>query len=79
MFTGTVILFLAKANSDHWVDLIKVQKEPKKVPKLDENSDPSTGIMNLMKQMYEEGDDEMKRTIMKAWAESQEKNSNLNF
>lgn len=74
-----VVLLLAKGNSDNWVDLIKVQKEPKKVPKLDENADPSTGIMNLMKQMYDEGDDEMKRTIMKAWAESHEKNSNLNF
>lgn len=29
--------------------------------------------MNLMKKMYEEGDDEMKRTINKAWTESQDK------
>ena len=29
--------------------------------------------MNIMKQMYNEGDDEMKRTISKAWHESQEK------
>lgn len=29
--------------------------------------------MNLMKKMYEEGDDEMKRTIAKAWTESREK------
>lgn len=29
--------------------------------------------MKLMKQMYDDGDDEMKRTIAKSWYESQEK------
>lgn len=29
--------------------------------------------MNMLKKIYSEGDDEMKRTINKAWAESQEK------
>lgn len=29
--------------------------------------------MNVLKKIYEEGDDEMKRTINKAWTESQEK------
>lgn len=28
----------------------------------------------MMKKMYDEGDDEMKRTIAKAWTESREKN-----
>lgn len=29
--------------------------------------------MSVLKKIYEEGDDEMKRTINKAWTESQEK------
>jgi len=29
--------------------------------------------MDMMRKMYNEGDDEMKRTIAKAWTESQEK------
>lgn len=29
--------------------------------------------MNMLKKIYSEGDDEMKRTINKAWSESQEK------
>lgn len=29
--------------------------------------------MNMMKKMYDEGDEEMKRTIAKAWTESREK------
>uniref|UniRef100_A0A1I8IF87 Calcyclin-binding protein n=1 Tax=Macrostomum lignano TaxID=282301 RepID=A0A1I8IF87_9PLAT len=35
--------------------------------------DPSASMMGLMRQMYEEGDDEMKRTIAKAFSESQSK------
>ena len=30
-----------------------------------------------MKQMYEDGDDEMKRTIAKAWTESRDKNPGM--
>ncbi|KAJ1608405.1 hypothetical protein OIY81_2649 [Cryptosporidium canis] len=39
--------------------------------------DPMAGIQDLMKKMYEEGDDEMKRTIAKAWTEAQNKNMKL--
>lgn len=35
--------------------------------------DPSAGLMKLMKKMYDEGDDDMKRTIAKSWYESQHK------
>ncbi|CAG2119506.1 unnamed protein product, partial [Medioppia subpectinata] len=39
------------------------------------SGDPSAGLMRLMKQMYNEGDDDMKRTIAKSWYESRNKNS----
>lgn len=42
-------------------------------PSYDENADPGEGLMNMLKKIYSEGDDEMKRTINKAWTESQEK------
>ncbi len=35
--------------------------------------DPGAGIMQMMQKMYDEGDDDMKRTLKKAWHESQEK------
>lgn len=38
-----------------------------------DTADPSEGLMNILKKMYAEGDDEMKRTINKAWVESREK------
>ena len=44
-----------------------------KTPKMDKNEDPGASLMGLMKQMYQDGDDDMKRTIAKAWQESQEK------
>ena len=40
---------------------------------MDKDKDPSESLMDLMKKMYDEGDDEMKRTIAKAWTESREK------
>ena len=45
--------------------------EPK--PDASKSKDPSAGLMDMMKKMYEEGDDEMKRTIAKAWTEGQDK------
>ena len=44
-----------------------------RTPKFDKDEDPSSSIMKMMKQMYDDGDDEMKRTIAKAWTESREK------
>lgn len=38
-----------------------------------DDSDPSSGIMNLMKKMYDEGDDDMKRMLKKTWYETQQK------
>ncbi|TRY62808.1 hypothetical protein TCAL_00838 [Tigriopus californicus] len=53
----------------------EVTQKPIAPPKIDETADPSAGLMSMMKQMYEEGDDEMKQTIAKAWSEGQSKNS----
>lgn len=37
-----------------------------------ENKDPSSGLMDMLKNMYDDGDDDMKRTISKAWCQSRE-------
>lgn len=34
---------------------------------LDKDADPSASLMNMMKNLYQEGDDDMKRTIAEAW------------
>ncbi|KAG1685842.1 hypothetical protein DVH05_007678 [Phytophthora capsici] len=67
-----VTISLYKADKDNtWMNL--TAKNPSKSSKPD-TSDPSAGIMDMMKNMYDEGDDEMKRTIAKAWTESRNKN-----
>lgn len=64
-----VTIVLVKASKGNWLDL--QYKEDKLLkPKLDEEKDPMAGIMDLMKNMYEEGDEEMKKTIAKAWTEA---------
>ncbi|CAH1119316.1 unnamed protein product [Phaedon cochleariae] len=71
-----VIINAAKSSPDHWSHVTEWEKKAsdKKLPNLDtDKSDPSDGLMSLMKNMYESGDDEMKRTIAKAWTESQGK------
>ncbi|KAK8664571.1 hypothetical protein V6N13_084355 [Hibiscus sabdariffa] len=56
-----VIITLFKASKGNWSDLH--YKEDKLKPNLDKERDPMAGIMDLMKNMYEDGDEEMKRTI----------------
>ncbi|XP_074653818.1 calcyclin-binding protein-like [Tubulanus polymorphus] len=76
--TDCILLMLKKQDAGKkWENVTPVTKTktdtPASAPNLGDDSDPSAGIMNLMKKMYEEGDDEMKRTINKAWSESQDK------
>ncbi|XVF87164.1 hypothetical protein PTKIN_Ptkin18bG0097000 [Pterospermum kingtungense] len=63
-----VIITLFKASKGSWPDLHF--KEDKLKPNLDKEKDPMAGIMDLMKNMYDEGDDDMKRTIAKAWTDA---------
>ncbi|XP_065298951.1 calcyclin-binding protein [Dermacentor albipictus] len=75
--TDMVAVFLRKTSADKWSDINELEKKAKeaKVPKPDvvDGSDPGSSLMNMMKQLYDEGDDEMKRTIAKAWTEAREK------
>ncbi|KAK0579874.1 hypothetical protein LWI29_032941 [Acer saccharum] len=63
-----VIITLVKASKGNWLDL--PFKDDKLKPNLDKERDPMAGIMDLMKNMYQEGDDEMKQTIAKAWTDA---------
>ncbi|CAD6236723.1 unnamed protein product [Miscanthus lutarioriparius] len=63
-----VIVTLFKASKGNWLDLHF--KEDKFKPSMDKEKDPMSGIMDLMKNMYEEGDEDMKRTIAKAWSDA---------
>ncbi|KAJ8406197.1 hypothetical protein AAFF_G00304280 [Aldrovandia affinis] len=73
--TDMVLIMCKKKTPKKWDCLTQVEKQTKEKekPSYDENADPSDGLMSMLKKIYSEGDDEMKRTINKAWSESQEK------
>ncbi|XP_034235203.1 calcyclin-binding protein [Thrips palmi] len=77
-----VIVYLAKSKvGESWSHLTGGEKkvtEKKPPPKYEPSDDPSSSIMGLLKQMYDDGDDEMKRTIAKAWASNQDQKSTVN-
>ncbi|XP_019386422.1 PREDICTED: calcyclin-binding protein [Crocodylus porosus] len=74
--TDMILVLCKKKQEDKWECLTRVEKESKDKEKAAyDTSDPGEGLMNLLKKMYSEGDDDMKRTINKAWVESREKQS----
>lgn len=77
--TDTVLVMLKKDAAKTWAYVTKQESKAKesKKPKVDESADPNDSLMTMMKQMYDEGDDEMKRTITKAWSESRNKQQTM--
>ena len=68
--SNRINLFIYKAKEEKWTAYQKGKEF--KAPKMN-SKDPQAGLMDMMKQMYQDGDDEMKRTIAKAWTEAQDK------
>lgn len=72
--SNSITLELVKAKSKHWDDL----KEKKSVlgggPAAkkggEDEKDPGASLMNMMKDLYDNGDDQMKRTIAESWTKS---------
>ena len=73
-----LIVYLAKANkSDFWDSLEKKKglfenKDEDGNPALDKNKDPNQSLMEMMRDMYQNGDPEMKRMIAEAWTKSRD-------
>jgi len=71
-----VVIFLKKKKADKWPFITKTEKEIKEsrdakfTPEDKASDDPSDGLMGMMKKLYQEGDDQMKQTIAKAWTQS---------
>jgi calcyclin binding protein len=71
----TLTIVLKKKKSAAWPKLKKTGSSVKKPKPSEEKAkdDPGAGLMDMMKKLYEEGDDDMKRTMQKAWWEAQHK------
>jgi len=65
----TVVLRKVKGQygADHWMDLVA-----KRTTGGATQDDPSAGLMDMMKQMYDEGDDNMKKTLGEAMLKSRQ-------
>ena len=71
--TDKVLVMLKKSKEkETWPYVISKQQNTPKVPEMDKDKDPNESLMEMMKTMYDTGDDEMKRTIAKSWAQAQE-------
>ncbi|XP_065180784.1 calcyclin-binding protein-like [Sycon ciliatum] len=82
----SVQVTLHKATPGSWSHLTAKEKktEEKKKSKMADvgktpSDDPSAGLMNMLKKMYDDGDDDMKRNLSKAWTESQDKQARGDF
>eukprot|EP00040_Diaphanoeca_grandis_P014817 m.75283 g.75283 ORF g.75283 m.75283 type:complete len:235 (+) comp24763_c0_seq1:181-885(+) len=74
---GRVILNLKKVMEGKWDVLTgkekrKIEAKKPKLSNTTKDDDPQASIMNMMRDMYSEGDDDMKRMIGKAWTESRD-------
>lgn len=59
-----ITLKLAKLHPENWLQLQPENKPVRSTPKSD---DPSAGLMDLMRDMYQSGDDNMKKVIAEAF------------
>jgi len=80
--TDSVVVFLSKVKQITWPTVTAEEKKSKeyKAPVLsgsDISDDPNASLMNMMKQLYDSGDDDMKRQIAKSFAEGRNKQADL--
>ena len=61
--------------SKYWTDILVKSKDQKPVKSgvKEEPQDPNASLMNLMKDLYNSGDDNMKRTIAESWSKAHKK------
>ncbi len=73
--TNSITITLKKREgTKHWSDILQ-KKEAKKESKASEQetTDPNASLMNLMKDLYNNGNDEMKKTIAESWGKAHQK------
>jgi calcyclin binding protein len=61
---------MKKAKSGYWSD-IKAKKGVTEKNKKDEEKDPQMALVDMMKDLYETGDEQMKKTISESWSKAQ--------
>eukprot|EP00357_Protocruzia_adherens_P019275 CAMPEP_0114982054 /NCGR_PEP_ID=MMETSP0216-20121206/5885_1 /TAXON_ID=223996 /ORGANISM="Protocruzia adherens, Strain Boccale" /LENGTH=229 /DNA_ID=CAMNT_0002343791 /DNA_START=40 /DNA_END=729 /DNA_ORIENTATION=+ len=70
--TDRLTVQLRKTAVKHWMDL-KKKKSALDTKKVESAKDPQEGLMDMMKDLYQTGDEDMKRTISEAWTKGHDK------
>jgi hypothetical protein len=71
--SNSVTIELVKKKSKYWTDLkqtkslTKAAEDIDKKKREDDDENPGNQLMQLMKDLYKDGDDKMKRTIEESW------------
>jgi calcyclin binding protein len=72
--SSSISITLKKVADGQWDDI--KEKKPmfgkKEEEEKSKEKDPSSSLMDMMKEMYNSGDDEMKRMIAQSWTKAQE-------
>mmetsp|Transcript_11211 Transcript_11211/g.22055 ORF Transcript_11211/g.22055 Transcript_11211/m.22055 type:complete len:216 (-) Transcript_11211:1497-2144(-) len=71
-------LTLTKKDSGHW-DALDYKPSLLKDSRKADTKDPTAGLMGMMKELYDSGDDDMKRTIAEAWTKARDKTPEEHF
>lgn len=69
-------LTLQKKEKGHWDALVPkptIKKAEEEEEKAEGAKDPQDSLMTMMKDLYENGDDDMKKTISEAWTKAKDK------
>ena len=79
--SGLIVYLKKENNSDYWDSLEKKKglfgnKDENGEGGLDKNKDPNASLMEMMRDMYQNGDPEMKRMIAEAWTKSRDEQEN---
>ncbi|CAK77766.1 unnamed protein product (macronuclear) [Paramecium tetraurelia] len=69
---NSIVVNLVKKDPQNWDQLNYKGKIIDTDPSKLDQSDPQASLMTMMKEMYQNGDENMKRTIAQAWSKSQE-------
>ena len=79
--SGLIVYLKKENNSDYWDSLEKKKglfgnKDENGEGGIDKNKDPNASLMEMMRDMYQNGDPEMKRMIAEAWTKSRDEQEN---
>ena len=76
MKSNSITVTLKKEEAGHWIDLTKKKGLASAMGKKDKDSadldgkDPQASLMQMMQNLYQTGDEDMKRTIAESWSKA---------